>query len=268
MSDYIFLVNPGIDIVNHVQLTKFVPNRREKTQRIIDYKIGVYLQYKHSKKWKKLDEIVFNESNNISLSNTDYNLDVGEVAVIIPVATHEKLSDNLDQLPKPISRKLDGSWISDRAAILFKKGNAFSSYQGEFPYAMSKIKGTFLAFDPLIRGNIDNIQTRVVFVNINSKIVPSKEVFELSVSCMDSKEKIMTKKYVHNSACILDLERDERCNYVFYSKDTLGVPIFISYDDAESYLSVEHTHPPSEFFWKNKFKGQKMLKEHWLSVLP
>ena len=50
-------------------------------------------------------------------------------------------------------------------------------------------------------------------------------------------------------------------------EDFFGIPIFISYDN-KGYLSVEHNHPPSEYFFNNKIKGQKILKEKWFSQLP
>jgi len=37
MSDYLFLVNVGDGIVNSVQLSRFVPNRRSGSRQIIDY---------------------------------------------------------------------------------------------------------------------------------------------------------------------------------------------------------------------------------------
>ena len=58
-------------------------------------------------------------------------------------------------------------------------------------------------------------------------------------------------------------------SYIFYSKDTLGIPIFISYhEDLGSNLSVEHTHPPCEYFFgENRFIGQQNTKANWLSKL-
>ena len=77
----------------------------------------------------------------------------------------------------------------------------------------------------------------------------------------------MNSKYVHNSACIVDIRPNSNTELCFYSKDTLGIPIFISYNNL-GYLSVEHTHPPAELFWRNKIKGQQLLKQSWLPDLP
>ena len=77
---------------------------------------------------------------------------------------------------------------------------------------------------------------------------------------------LLSKNYVHNSACIIDINSSNSEELCFYSKNSLGIPIFISYDD-NGFLSVEHNHPPSEFFFHNKIKGQQILKNKWFSHL-
>lgn len=267
MSDYLFLANVGDEIINSVYLSKFIPNRMSQSKPDITYKVGVYTQIFESTSWKKIDEIEFNQNNNIVLNSNDYDLCVGQLAVIIPVDISVDLKDECVTLPKPLGRKIDLSPVNERAAISFTKANAFSSYQGEFPYQMSRIKGTFLAFDSLMKDKNKDIKTKIVFINIYSDKLAEKQSFTLNVAKTNTKEKIISKKYVHNSAGIIDMKTTNNTEVCFYSKDTLGIPIFISYDNVD-YISVEHTHPPSEYFWNNKFKGQQILKKNWLSQLP
>lgn len=94
MSDYIFLTNVGNEIINSIYLSKFVPNRRSESNIEIKYKVGVYTQNIDSIKWEKIDEVEFNESNNIVLTSADYNLNVGQLAVIIPCDIGLDLKDN------------------------------------------------------------------------------------------------------------------------------------------------------------------------------
>jgi hypothetical protein len=267
MSDYLFLVNVGDEIVNSVQLSRFIPNRRSDSCQIVDYKVGVYTQPFESVNWIKLDEVEFSSNNNISISSEDYPLDTGQLAVIIPCEVGFKLLDKYSTLPAPISRKTDLSPVNERASIRFSKKNSFSSYQGEFPYQMSKVKGTFLAFDSLIQMGRRKIKTKMAFINIYSGRLYEKKIFDLNIANARSKEKIASKTYVHNSAGIIDIKLTDNIELCFYSKDTLGVPIFISYNDR-GYLSVEHTHPPFEYFWNDKVKGQALMKKKWLSQLP
>jgi hypothetical protein len=267
MSEYFFLVNVGDGIVSSVCLSKFIPNRLSKSPIGIKYKVAIYIQNLDSTIWKKIDEVEFNNSNNITLKSSSYDLEVGQLAVVVPCNIEAVLDDSVNILPEPLSRKVDHSPVNERATISFKKGNVYSSFQGEFPYQMSKIKGAFLTFDPLILGNSKDIKTKIVFINIHSKILTVKDYFELFVADIKTKETILSKGYMHNSACIIDISSSEDSGYVFYSKETLGIPIFISYDEKGGYLSVEHTHPPAEYFWNNKIEGQRLLKQNWLSQL-
>ena len=267
MSDYLFLANVGDEIINSVYLSKFIPNRMSQSKPDVTYKVGVYTQIFESTSWKKIDEIEFNQNNNIVLNSNDYDLCIGQLAVIIPVDISVDLKDECLTLPKPLSRKVDLSPVNERAAISFAKANAFSSYQGEFPYQMSKIKGTFLAFDSLAKDKNKDIKTKIVFINIYSDKLAEKQSFTLNVANTNTKQQIISKKYSHNSAGIIDMKATNNTEVCFYSKDTLGITIFISYDNAD-YISVEHTHPPTEYFWNNKFKGQQVLKKNWLSQLP
>ena len=266
MSDYIFLVNVGDDIVNSVCLTSFVPNRRKYSTAEINFKVGVYTQKFDSVQWVKLGEARFN-NNNIVLSSLDYNLAIGELAVVVPSPLDFIFLDRYDELPEPISRKSDETPVNERASIYFYKDKSFSSFQGEYPYQMTKVKGSFLAFDSLMKYTNKNINTRIAFINIYSKKLSTKKNFYLNIANSDSKVKIISTKYVHNSVGIIDISSNDGIERCIYSKDTLGIPIFISYNDL-GYLSVEHSHPPSELFLKNSVKGQNLLKKNWLNKLP
>ena len=117
MSNYLFLVNVGDDIVSSVNISKFISNRRASSSEAINFKLGVYTQTKYSINWKKLDEVYFDGLNNIQLKSSDYNLEIGELAVVIPCSINLELKDNLRKLPKPLIRKVDSSLVSERAAI-------------------------------------------------------------------------------------------------------------------------------------------------------
>jgi hypothetical protein len=267
MADYFFLVNPGSGIHSEVNVTRFVSNKLKTTMEVIDFKVFVYTQAKNSVVWKKIDEKMFNSENNICLKSTDYDLDVGELAVIIPADISEVASDYCDTLPKPLSRRVDFSVINERAALSFHKEGSFTSYQGEYPHQMSKIKGTFLGFDPLVQTDASSVRTMLVFVNIFSQQLHVKDMFKLCTADAHNKNLIAGQLYTHNSAAILTISSLAGAK-VFYSKNTTGVPIFLSYSSAvNSNISVEHTHPPAELFL-DKIEGQKEIKYNWLSKLP
>ena len=269
MSDYLFIVNVGDNIISSVHISKFVPNRRAKSPKYIDFKVGVYTQTKANVNWEKIDEASFNGENNIKLSSSDYNLEIGQLAVVIPCEIGFELKESLRVLPKPLSRKVDFSPVSERATISFERGKAVSSYQGDFPYQMSKVKGTFLAFDALAFNSHKGINNKLILINIFSQELTEKKQFSLHMINSITKENIKKQAYIHNSAAIMNFDCNKDLSYIFYSKDTLGIPIFISYhEDLDSNLSVEHSHPPSEYFFgESKFIGQQELKTNWLSKL-
>ena len=269
MSDYLFIVNVGDNIVNSVHISKFVQNRHVKSSEYLNFKVGVYTQTKSNVNWEKIDEVNFNGDNNIQLKSTDYNLEIGQLAVVIPCEIGFELKESLRVLPEPISRKVDSSPFSERATISFKRGEAISSYQGDFPYEMSKIKGTFLAFDALVFNSQKKVNNKLILINIFSQELSEKKQFTLNMANSITKEHIKKQTYIHNSAAIMNFDCSKDLSYIFYSKDTLGIPIFISYhEDLDSNLSVEHSHPPSEYFFgEGKFIGQQELKTNWLSKL-
>ena len=84
MSNYLFIVNVGDNIVSSVQISKFAPNRRAKSSEYINFKVGVYTQTKNNVNWTKIDEVGFDGDNNIQLKSSDYNLEIGQLAVVIP----------------------------------------------------------------------------------------------------------------------------------------------------------------------------------------
>ena len=269
MSNYYFIVNAGDKIISSVSLSKFIPNIRGKSPKYIEFKVGVYTQTKTSTYWRKIDEVSFNADNNIFIKSSNYNLEIGQIAVVIPCEVNFELKEKLVALPEPISRKLDSSPVSERATISFERGNAISSYQGDFPFNMSRIKGTFLAFDALSFNSQKVIKNKLIFINIFSQELSEKKQFSLHVNNSITKEVIKKQPYFHNSAAIMDFDSDTDFPRIFYSKDTLGIPIFISYhNDLDSNLSLEHSHPPAEYFFgENKFLGQQQLKTNWLSKL-
>ena len=128
LSDYLFLANVGDEITNSVYLSKFIPNRMSQSKPDVTYKVGVYTQNFESISWKKIDEIEFNQNNNIVLNSNDYDLCIGQLAVIIPVDVSVDLKDEYVILPKPLGRKIDLSPVNERAAISFTKANAPNQY--------------------------------------------------------------------------------------------------------------------------------------------
>ena len=134
MSDYQFLICVGDGITSELTLSKVVSNQCDIVPSSIEYKVGVYTQDSLSTEWVKVDERIFGRSTFLSFSSKDYNLNDGEIAVVVPVSIGTKLNQLTNTLPPPISRKLDRSPVNERGMIRFVRDGNQSSYQGEYPH--------------------------------------------------------------------------------------------------------------------------------------
>ncbi len=141
---------------------------------------------------------------------------------------------------------------------LYLTEGGFSSYQSEYPFNMTNKKGKILTpISTLL--NLDADKNYLIFKNIFFK--PIKEKF--LASFIDVKEKKIIKEisfYTNETNfCEIDDELLKPDIYL-YTQEFIGVPIYLSIKNK--HLSLEHTHPPHEYFFgENKFKNVKNFKE-------
>ena len=121
-------------ITSEFTLSKLVSNQCDIVPSSIEYKVGVYTQDSLSTEWVKVDERIFGRSTFLSFSSKDYNLNDGEIAVVVSVSIGTNLNQLTNTLPPPISRKLDRSPVNKRGMIRFARDGNQSSYQGEYPH--------------------------------------------------------------------------------------------------------------------------------------
>ncbi len=271
MSDYQFLICVGDGITSELTLSNVVSNQCGIVPSSIEYKVGVYTQDSLSTEWVKVDERIFGRSTFLSFSSKDYNLNAGEIAVVVPVSIGTKLNQFTKTLPPPISRKLDRSPVNERGMIRFVRDGSQSSYQGEYPHQMSsRTKGSLLSFGTLLSGQPNFTHTKIILINICSSLLLKKEKFKCHLSSVLTKNNLKVRDYTHNSCAIFEVDHSLISEeLVLSSHQTNGIPIYISYnpDIKCSMISVEHTHPPSEYFFGNPDTGLRTFKKSWLPKL-
>ncbi len=271
MSDYQFLICVGDGITSELTLSKVVSNQCDIVPSSIEYKVGVYTQDSLSTEWVKVDERIFGRSTFLSFSSKDYNLNDGEIAVVVPVSIGTKLNQFTKTLPPPISRKLDRSPVNERGMIRFVRDGNQSSYQGEYPHQMSsRTKGSMISFGTLLSGQPNFTHTKIILINICSSLLLKKEKFKCHLSSVLTKNNLKVRDYTHNSCAIFEVDHSLISEeLVLSSHQTNGIPIYISYnpDIKCSMISVEHTHPPSEYFFGNPDTGLRTFKKSWLPKL-
>lgn len=137
------------------------------------------------------------------------------------------------------------------------KNGGFSSYQSEYPYIMTKKRGTILSSTSSV-SNTEADQNYIVFRNILDK--PIIENFSgYFVNCITKK---IEKKFQlkTNYSNLIKLEKKYISPEIFFiTKSYVGIPIYLSIKDK--HLSFEHTHPPHEYILsKNRFEKVQNLK--------
>ena len=267
--DYQFLIGVGDGITSQVVVSKFITNRFGTVPLAIEQKVGDYTQESQSTEWHKVDEKSFGSSSFLSFDSEDYGLGVGQIAAVVPVLRDMKLDPVSKTLPKPISRKVDPAPAGERGTIRFVKGNSQSSYQGEYPYQMSGLNGgTLLSFGPLFLGQPPEAHTKILLINMYSGELSDKKVFQAHLASVSTKNILQTCDYTHNSAAIFHVEHSLISEeLVLFSHHTAGIPIYVTYEPnvKDPLLSVEHTHPPTDYFWDGL--GDPLFKKTWLSRL-
>ena len=71
-----------------------------------------------------------------------------------------------------------------------------------------------------------------------------------------------------NSLNLISLDEHITTNdlYSISCQDMSGIPIFIATDQRQSFLSMEHTHPPaSTFLHGDRWSLQSILKRNWFN---
>ena len=82
-------------------------------------------------------------------------------------------------LPKPDSLRIDSSPVAERGSLNYHFEDTKTTYQGEYPYAMSNIdKGSFWSFDALKESlhKDERVQSFLILMNINRDAEKQGEV--------------------------------------------------------------------------------------------
>ena len=132
-----------------------------------------------------------------------------------------------------------------RANLMIEnENNGFSSYQSEYPFAMTTKLGTLYADCGVLTSEFCK-RVGVVVRNIHHK--PITEARELILYNNKSNKILKTYPIYLNESTFIDLTefKTELINCLIFARNFLGIPIFfVEYIDGS--LSFEHTHPPHE----------------------
>jgi len=176
--------------------------------------------------------------------------------------TVSKLPAYSDSLPRTdIARTIVPAC---RATLGLSTTHASTSYQGEidpFPAV-----GSLLTFSPFIQFG-EEIENYLIFLNIeNSPVIRTSQV-----EIYDSEKTALKGTFAvrNNYATIITL--DGLCFSptdlpLIICRGMSAVPLYFSKTSDDSFLSLEHTHPPASYVIHGKrWEAQKILKTIWFS---
>ena len=98
------------------------------------------------------------------------NLDIPNDSMAVVVPSINKNNPKITRfLPKPLALRIDKSKVQERCSYNFEIRGSTTSYQGDFPFAMSKLnRGSLLSFDNLKKDNQKNIYSLLLLMHLSN----------------------------------------------------------------------------------------------------
>ena len=259
-------------IIGSITFLNYPNNRLRSILKKNKYKDIVYLGIYcfRNKKWILLKTYKCEPIEFIEISRSKLDVEDNEMVVAVP----KKLNifkEIYNNLPAPDLLKIDNSTISPRASLNFSYLNSMTSYQGEYPLIMTDLKrGSLLTFDTLKQTNFPSNKNFLIFMNISNNF-NSLEPIKIEYFNPKNREKIKIVYARRNYFSVFESSEyenylDDPSTIFFRSNEASFIPLMLSIDTNTNQLSVEHTHPPSEYFFGiQKQKYVNLIKKQWIN---
>ena len=221
--------------------------------------------------WIKLFDYKCEFGENILIKRE--NLDIPNYSMAVVVPSIDKNNPTITRfLPKPLSLRIDKSKVQERCSYNFEIRGSTTSYQGDFPFAMSKLnRGSLLSFDNLKKEDQKNIFSLLLLMHLSND-AENNTAHLIDFYNIQERKVIKQMELKTNSFNSYDLSKISKKNnslITIRSKTTSCIPIFLNVSTLNNQfeIDVEHTHPPSAFFLKNENRdlANKILKKIWLT---
>ena len=164
-----------------------------------------------------------------------------------------------DRLPKPdIGRTTVPAW---RATLGLSSAASQTSYQGEMDPFPSQ--GTLLTFGPFMQFGA-NIENFLILLNIEEQ--PNYRYAELEICDAEGngKGRFRVRNNEANIIPLDGLNLQPSDLPVIVCRQMAGIPLYFSRVADGTFLSLEHTHPPSSMVvLGRRWEAQKLLKNLW-----
>ena len=148
--------------------------------------------------------------------------------------------------------------------------NSTTSYQGEYPLIMSDLqKGSLLTFDTLKQVNFSSNKNFLIFMNISNNVNSSLPI-KIEYFNPKNRNKVNVVYARRNTFSVFETSEYEKylnnpSTIFFRSNEATFIPLMLSININSNQLSVEHTHPPTEYFFgTQKLDYVKLIKKQWI----
>ena len=236
-----------------------------------DYKESVFLGlYSHNKdNWDLLQVEECKAMDFLEINRNQFNVEDNQmiIAILKKKNTFEKVTKTLLE---PDSLKIDNSIVDQRVSMNFSFLNSVTSYQGEYPLKMTNLeRGSLFTFDALKETKNSFIKNFVILINI-SKNCSYKEPEKVKFFNPSNKHEFVYLNAFRNSFNIFETQIYEELlgseKTIFLTSDSCSfIPVMLSVNLKTNQLSVEHTHPPSEYFFgPQKLEFMNLIKKVWI----
>ena len=259
MNYFFFLDHPDSSLESTLDLFNKPPSKTWSKQKLYDAHVNIF--YSNGKKWIFDSLGILKKNKYITIKKSDLPENFRDKSVFVSL----NKSKYYDQ-EYIVNENYMNSIPAWRSNIRIFGQNSSCSYQGEIPGNMIQKNLSLVSCSPMIQLNKD-FQTYFYLINLNKS--PEKIKFKIDILNI-KKEILYTHDFYTNTINIIDLNKiplklnDEM--YIFISKDRGGIPIYFSKNKDNTSLSIEHTHPPTEYtVHGNRQHFQKVKKSYWFN---
>lgn len=265
MSDFLFLPKLPNGLGSEVVACRYTQNVQSKfDENLVDYQFATYKADPDQRSWKLIDTKNF-DGDFCIFNDQEYDLQAGELLVIVPIPLGFHPQDHLEQLPTPLSKKISRAPVNERGTIRIYSKHERTNYQGEYPYNMSLIpKGSLISFPTFIQETDAILKCVVINVQCNINTWNSAPLYLIDYK---QKKVIETYEMSSNSTTTIEIPIEFQNSLYLYGPNMAGIPLYVHHNNDYSELSLEHTHPPSEYFYgADKINLQKEIKKNWIRL--
>lgn len=240
MDFYFFLDNSYFN--SAITVSSFPPTG----EITLPMKDGVYVCFAHPRdgEWVVETHMQLSEFAFATIHWSDLGVTREVISTTLVFLSHKKLTGKFSRLPFDSSFSSVPSWRANLQII----GNGTTvSYQGEFPYGMTKIKnGSIVSLVPFVQQS-STIKNYFFYASFEQEPRHQHGIAELRD--IKSKKVLANFPVLSNKVNCVEITGLSIANHQLLITVTgaMGIPIFFSVDEDGRKMSVEHTMTPSEY---------------------